>query len=332
MTTSFPVRSFAASSVAASVAAESPDDIGAFLTHIARCHNVRLPGGRLPFRMETPAGLETIGWVDPVLAPFLRHGICAPLLRKAPIPQDAYVLAESASLRELSAALQEAGAFTPFDEWFDVRSPALSANLKGIIEQPTGASDVIGQVDRGLIPLLGVEAYGVHLNGLVRKKEGTFLWVARRSLSKRLDPGKLDHLVAGGMSAGLDAARTLVKEAGEEAAIPPALAGQAEQVSQLRYTMARPEGLRRDVLICYDLKLPESFTPRAADGEVESFQLLPLKEVFALVRDTDAFKFNVNLVLIDLFLRHGLFPSDQAEKIRKALFLESASESPSPPC
>ena len=43
--------------------------------------------------------------------------------------------------------------------------------------------------------------------------------------------------------------------------------------------------------------------------------------VFALVRDTDRFKFNVNLVLIDLFLRRGLIDpaSPQGVELRKSL-------------
>ncbi len=70
--------------------------------------------------------------------------------------------------------------------------------------------------------------------------------------------------------------------------------------------MERPEGLRRDWLICYDLSLPADFIPHAADGEVESFELWPVARVLDRVRDTDDFKFNVNLVLIDLFRRLGL--------------------------
>jgi hypothetical protein len=41
--------------------------------------------------------------------------------------------------------------------------------------------------------------------------------------------------------------------------------------------------------------------------------LIPLEEAFRLVRDTDQFKFNVNLVLIDLFLRRGLIDPDSPE-------------------
>ena len=53
--------------------------------------------------------------------------------------------------------------------------------------------------------------------------------------------------------------------------------------------MARPEGLRRDRLLCFDLTLPESFVPVPADDEVVAFALVPLAEAFRLVRDTDEF-------------------------------------------
>ena len=39
---------------------------------------------------------------------------------------------------------------------------------------------------------------------------------------------------------------------------------------------------------------------------MEAFELWPIARVMQTVRDTDDFKFNVNLVLIDLFRRQGL--------------------------
>ena len=42
------------------------------------------------------------------------------------------------------------------------------------------------------------------------------------------------------------------------------------------------------------------------DGEVAGFELWPMARVVSAVRDTDEFKFNVNLVLIGLLLRLGL--------------------------
>ena len=81
---------------------------------------------------------------------------------------------------------------------------------------------MLAQLDRGALPSFGVLAVGVHVNGLVRRPDGLHLWVARRAANKALDPGKLDHIVAGGVPAGLTPADTLVKEAEEEASIPSA--------------------------------------------------------------------------------------------------------------
>jgi 8-oxo-dGTP pyrophosphatase MutT (NUDIX family) len=153
----------------------------------------------------------------------------------------------------------------------------------------------------------------------VETPHGLHLWVGRRSHDRQLDPGKLDHIVAGGVPAGLDPWQTLIKEAGEEAAIPPELAAQARLVGRITYAMTRSEGLRRDVLYCYDLTLPEDFQPNPTDGEVEGFELWPIAQAIETVRQTDDFKFNVNLVLIDLFIRLGLLDGAEADRLRAGL-------------
>ena len=61
--------------------------------------------------------------------------------------------------------------------------------------------------------------------------------------------------------------------------------------------------------------------PRPADGEVERFELWPAAQVLETVRETDDFKFNVNLVLMDLFLRNGLISEPDASAFRAALSL-----------
>ena len=68
--------------------------------------------------------------------------------------------------------------------------------------------------------------------------------------------------------------------------------------------------LKPDVMTCFDLEMPADFTPRANDGEVEAFELWPVQRVFETVRDTNQFKYNCNLVLIDFFVRHGLIAAD----------------------
>ncbi len=244
------------------------------MRHVLACNNTRLPGARLPFRV---AG-QLVGWVTPEVAAVIGD----------------------AGLPGLDRRLVDAGHGRWRAEAFDVRAA------------PDGP--VLGTVDRGVLPVLGVEAVGVHLNGMVQRPDGLHLWVARRAADKKLDPGKLDHIVAGGVSAGMDPAQTLVKEAGEEAGLPPALAGAAVHRQVIHYAMERGEGLRRDRLHCYDLMLPPGFVPRPVDGEVAGFELWPMPRVLDTVRDGDAFKFNVNLVLIGLFLRLGLVDDPALER------------------
>ncbi len=192
-------------------------------------------------------------------------------------------------------------------ELFDVRAT------------PEGAS--LALLDRGAIPPFGVIGQGVHVNGLVRRADGLHVWVGWRSKTKAVAPGQLDNLVAGGTPAGLGPAECLVKEAEEEASIPAELARQARPVARISYVMQVPQGTRRDVMHVFDLDLPEDFTPRPNDNEVERFELWPVGRLFDYVRSADQVKFNVNLALIDLFLREGLIAPDGAEglALRQAL-------------
>lgn len=266
-----------------------------FLRHIRGCNNATLPGERLPFLLRE----AQVGWVRPALAQALAG------FPEVALADGKVVLRDAAALPNIARSLAAQGHYRWRNEAFDVRAT------------PDGPA--LAQIDRGAIPSFGVVAVGVHVNGLVPRPDGLHLWIARRAADKLLDPGKLDHITAGGVPAGLTPEQTLVKEAEEEAAIPAALARQACRRATISYAMERAEGLRRDLLYCFDLDLPEDFVPRAADGEVAGFELWPIARVFQTVRDTDEFKFNVNLVLIDLFLRQGLIPAGDAAPLRAAL-------------
>jgi hypothetical protein len=270
------------------------EDTG-FQRHVRACNNASLPGARVPFLL----GREAVGWVSVRIASALEEFLS--VSRSG----DGVKLSDPAALPGIARALSERGLYRWRGEAFDVRA------------QPDGP--VLTQIDRGALPSFGIQAVGVHVNGLVRRTDGLHLWVARRAMDKLLDPGKLDHIVAGGVPAGLGPAETLIKEAGEEAAIPPELASTAVHAGVIGYAMERPEGLRRDWLHCYDLALPEDFVPQAVDGEVEAFELWPIARVVEAVRDSDDFKFNVNLVLIDLFFRQGLIAGPVADELREGL-------------
>ena len=219
---------------------------------------------------------------------------------------------------------------SPFLQDFETRTSAVDGALRKIADQglirgwrnepfPVAASPtapVLLNMERAAIPLFGIRAYGVHLNGFVRDPDGLRMWVGRRSLHRPRSPGKLDQLVAGGQPAGLGLRDNLIKECGEEASIPPAVAARAVATGAVSYMTETEEGLRRDVLYVYDLELPADFEPCNTDGEIEAFFLWPIERVLETVQDTDAFKFNCSLVVIDFLIRHGLIEPDHPDYLK----------------
>lgn len=170
----------------------------------------------------------------------------------------------------------------------------------------SGRETAIATIDRTAAPYFGLRAYGQHLNGFVRSSDGIKLWIARRSADRRVYPDRLDNMVAGGLPHDLSLADNLRKECMEEASVPEILASAAVPVGALSYCIETSVGLKPDTLYCYDLELSSDFRPCNNDGEVSEFMLLPVEEVVRLVRDSDEFKLNCNLVLIDFFIRHGI--------------------------
>jgi Domain of unknown function (DUF4743) len=170
------------------------------------------------------------------------------------------------------------------------------------------------ELDRGLLPFFGIKGFGVHLNGYFHDANGLGLWVGHRSATKKVDPLKLDNVVAGGIASGHGVFDTLIKEGAEEAAMSPSLLQAAIPAGEIRYRLEIPEGMRDDVLFIYDLEVPDDFTPENADGEFDSFERMTAARCLELVATTDLFKFNVNLTIIDFALRHGLIAGDEAER------------------
>ncbi|MSO55126.1 MAG: DUF4743 domain-containing protein [Rhodospirillales bacterium] len=170
-------------------------------------------------------------------------------------------------------------------------------------------------IERAAVPLFGIRAYGVHINGFVRTRTGIEMWIGKRALDRAMAPGKFDQMVAGGQPAGLGLLDNVIKECEEEASIPEALARRALQVGVISYATARDEGLRRDVLFNYDLELADDFVPRNTDGEIAEFHRWPIARVADIVRNTTGFKFNCSLVVIDFLIRHGLIEPDHPDYV-----------------
>jgi len=182
----------------------------------------------------------------------------------------------------------------------------------------------IFRLDRGAVPFFGVRAYGVHLNGYRRIGHDYSLWIGRRASNKQVAPGKLDNIVAGGIGNGYGAAATLIKEAEEEASIDAELIGRAVSVGALTYRMETRIGIRDDVMFVYDLEVPADFEPMNSDGEIAGFELMPLSSILERIRTTTDFKFNVNLVILDFAVRHGVLRPDDPEYLDVANGLHRA--------
>ena len=103
----------------------------------------------------------------------------------------------------------------------------------------------------------------------------------------------------------------VVKECAEEANISAELARTARPVGVMSYVMEVNEGLRRHAMYLMDLDVPHEFQPEIVDGEVDSFELMSIKEVARLVRETSEFKYNSSIAVIDYLIRTGRITPDE---------------------
>ncbi len=269
-----------------------------FLDRIAACAACDLSAYR-PFRVD---GVD-VGFVKPDFADRLRHfpGVfhvadAVLALNRDMVGFEKRTAAVDSVLRRLAERGVVAG-------WRDEPYPVGTSF----------AGPAFFNMERAAVPLFGVIGYGVHMNGYVVDGDGMKMWIGRRSFEKRSAPGKLDQLVAGGQPAGISLARNLVKEAAEEADIPADLMARVVPAGAVTDCVERPEGLRRDVLFVYDLELPADFRPVNTDGEVAEFYLWPMDRVIETVRDTEDFKFNCALVVVDFLVRHGFIAPDHPD-------------------
>lgn len=186
-------------------------------------------------------------------------------------------------------------------------------------------------IERAAYGLFGFKGYGVHINGYVRNSEtGVIdkLWVATRAKNKSTWPGMLDHIVAGGQPFGITPTNNMVKECEEEAGIPEEMARKAVSCGAVSYLSLDEQGnLKRDSLFCFDLELPSDFVPKPVDGEVESFQLMPIENVIDTLVEggPTGYKPNCNLVVIDFLIRNGLIAPESPRYLELVAGLRDTS-------
>jgi 8-oxo-dGTP pyrophosphatase MutT (NUDIX family) len=137
----------------------------------------------------------------------------------------------------------------------------------------------VARCERGAFRTLGMQNRAVHVNGY--SADGR-IWVARRSQAKRADPGMLDNLAAGGVTAGETLRACAVRELWEEAGVPRRLALRAEfPDAPMRSLRETRFGLHDELVIVAEIELPPQFVPLGRDGEVEQFLCMSRAEVAA---------------------------------------------------
>jgi 8-oxo-dGTP pyrophosphatase MutT (NUDIX family) len=173
------------------------------------------------------------------------------------------------------------------------------------------------ELERAAARFFGIRTWAAHANGLVRDASepralpnATRMWIARRSVQKPIDPGMLDNLVGGGIPAGHEVHPSVVREAWEEAGVPPRLASTARLVGTIDICREVPDGLQVETVFTHDLVLPSDFTPTAVDGEVAEHRLCTLDEVFALASEPAAMTLDATLVAVDCLIRCGYVGAD----------------------
>jgi len=176
------------------------------------------------------------------------------------------------------------------------------------------------RLDRGLVEILGIRGYGVHLIAYVKNKNSYKLWVPKRSKSKLVEPSKLDNTVAGGIKAGEDIYSAIKREAYEEAGISAKDFKYTKLTGTINYNWKNKEySIRRDTLYLFDMEVDESFKPTCSDGEVEDFKLMDWKEVLKLIQETDLVKSNCSLVFAHFLIRHGLMTNKNEKNYEEIL-------------
>ncbi len=119
-------------------------------------------------------------------------------------------------------------------------------------------------------------SHAVHINGFSPNGD---MWAGLRAKDKATDPGKLDNLAAGGLSAGEDIYSTLHRELQEESGWKSSTHRLLHPAGDCRSQRVESESWHDEKIWVFNLDIPFDFSPINEDGEVEAFYLYSPHEV-----------------------------------------------------
>ncbi|MFZ9121729.1 MAG: NUDIX hydrolase [Burkholderiaceae bacterium] len=216
-----------------------------------------------PWWLRDPEGQHHwMGWASPLVSSCL--------------PASATV--DWSALASWSLELREALSGQPDFAWRDEAHRMVGGDGQ-ILWSPDGQP--LG-LERSLFRPLGLLAQSVQLN--VLDANGS-LWVARRSLSKAIDPGLWDAAVAGGLPRGEFPREAMVREAWEEAGLSPAVAEQARFCGPVRAVRLLPQQVHLERVWTFSLTVPDDWVPTPQDGEVMAVDRWSMASVWQAWRE-----------------------------------------------
>ena len=160
------------------------------------------------------------------------------------------------------------------------------------------------RLERAAFRTFGFRSMATHINGYTQSNT---IWLGRRSENKSTDPGKLDNIAAGGITADETPWVSARRELWEEAGVPTQIANEIEPVGRIH--MRRPipgpgRGFHDEQLYIYDLELANHFNPTNHDGEVSGFIEASYPEAAARIL-ADELTSDAAFVTADFLLRRN---------------------------
>ena len=157
-------------------------------------------------------------------------------------------------------------------------------------------------LERAAFRTFGFRSMATHINGYTNTDT---IWLGRRSENKPTDPGKLDNLAAGGISADETPWVSARRELWEEAGVPQQISDDIEPIGRIHMRrIASERGFHDEQLLIYDLELPKQFVPTNHDGEVSGFIEVSYAEAAARIL-ADEFTSDAAFVTADFILRRN---------------------------
>lgn len=158
------------------------------------------------------------------------------------------------------------------------------------------------RLERAAFRTFGFRSMATHINGYTKADT---IWLGRRSENKPTDPGKLDNLAAGGISAHETPWVCARRELWEEAGVPEQISDDVEPIGRIHMRrIADDRGFHDEQLYIYDLELPKQFVPTNHDGEVSGFIEVSYPEAAARIL-ADEFTSDAAFVTADFILRRN---------------------------